>query len=219
VVFGETVGVFVRRVRLERAVSLMKASPGTSLTDVASRAGFASLSDFSRTFSRHYGIAPSRWDRRSPLVFRAAGEDSGPPPDDLRAMIAEDDGAPAEVVLRETPPVRLAYVRLRRPFDPGVLEAGYRRLRSWLDRRDLPEAQLLGLSWDDVEITPLDRIRYDIACTVPCDTEPGDGILIRDRPALVVASAHAERTDPFLRHHLKAPEQPWFTLPYGFQKG
>lgn len=66
-VMGETVGTFVRRARLERATQLMRASPRRSLSATAIEAGFGSLSDFSRTFRRHYGMAPSKWDRRAPL--------------------------------------------------------------------------------------------------------------------------------------------------------
>jgi AraC family transcriptional regulator len=66
-VMGETAGTFVRRVRLERATQLMRAAPRRSLSAVATEAGFGSLSDFSRTFRRHYGMAPIKWDRRAPL--------------------------------------------------------------------------------------------------------------------------------------------------------
>lgn len=192
-VMGETIGTFVRRARLERAVYLMKSAPDRSLTAVAAEAGFSSLSDFSRSFRRYYGTAPSKWDRRTRLEFADAAVDA-PPSHDLEGMIAEGEGEgeAIEVELKETPASRLAYVRIRRPFETGALERGYSRLRSWLEERALERGALLGLSWDDIEITPPDQIRYDFACTVPAGVRGGDGVGIRDLPALVIAAAHAE---------------------------
>src|SRR5579884_3444866 len=64
---GETLNGHVRRVRLERAAVLMKASPGKRITDIAIEAGFAGTAEFSRAFRDHFGVAPSRWDRCMPL--------------------------------------------------------------------------------------------------------------------------------------------------------
>jgi AraC family transcriptional regulator len=62
---GETVHGHVRRVRVERAASLMRATTTRSLTEIALEVGFGELSELSRAFKAHYGIAPSRWDRKS----------------------------------------------------------------------------------------------------------------------------------------------------------
>src|ERR1700738_1089542 len=54
-VTGETLNAHVRRVRLERAASLLKASPRRRITDVAMQAGFAGPAEFSRAFKNHFG--------------------------------------------------------------------------------------------------------------------------------------------------------------------
>lgn len=204
-VMGETVGTFVRRARLERAIALMRSVPDRSLGSVALQAGFTSLSDFSRSFRRHFGCAPSTWDRRTPLTFLGAEEGDEASPYDLDSMVRGDDGPPVAVQLRETPTWRVAFVRIRRPFEEGALEAGYHRLRSWVEALGLPRKELLGFSWDDVEITPPDQIRYDFACTVPPGVEGGEGVVVRDVPPLVVATAHARGGLPRVArawHHL-----------------
>src|SRR5947209_13459732 len=66
-VTGETLNSHVRRVRLERAALLMKASPRKRITDVAMEAGFAGTAEFSRAFRNHFDRTASSWDRRSPL--------------------------------------------------------------------------------------------------------------------------------------------------------
>lgn len=195
-VMGETVGTFVRRVRLERAIQLMRTRPGRSLSDIARTVGFGSSSAFSRAFRRAYGLPPSRWDRRTRLVFRAAetGSDrpSGVP--DLSELIASAEESPVDVRLRDVPPLTLAYVRVRRPWESGALEGAYRDLRAWLHRRGLDQRELVGISWDDVEVTPLEHIRYDLAAGVPPGTRGDRGVLIRESPPVVVAAATARGT-------------------------
>ena len=56
---GETLHAFVKRVRLERALTLMSRRDGSSLTDIALACGFSSSSDFSRSFRGHFGVPPS----------------------------------------------------------------------------------------------------------------------------------------------------------------
>src|SRR6185295_17135842 len=65
-VTGETLNSHVRRVRLERAASLLRASPRKRITDAALEAGFAGTAEFSRAFQSHFGRTASSWDRRSP---------------------------------------------------------------------------------------------------------------------------------------------------------
>src|ERR1700722_11382030 len=66
-VTGETLNSHVRRVRLERAAMLMRASPEKRITDVALETGFGGTAEFSRAFKSHFNRTASSWDRRSPL--------------------------------------------------------------------------------------------------------------------------------------------------------
>ena len=59
---GETLSHFVKRVRLDRALSMLTHEPGRSLTDIALACGFGSSSDFSRSFRQRYGVPPSAFD-------------------------------------------------------------------------------------------------------------------------------------------------------------
>ncbi|MEE4538304.1 MAG: helix-turn-helix transcriptional regulator [Erythrobacter sp.] len=67
---GENFGAFIRRARVEYACGLMRAFKEWSCTQIAYEAGFSESSDFSRSFKRHFGIAPSAWDRFVPLGKR-----------------------------------------------------------------------------------------------------------------------------------------------------
>src|SRR6266436_152113 len=63
-VTGETLNSHVRRVRLERAAVLMKASPQKRVTDIALETGFGGTAEFSRAFKNQFGKTASSWDRR-----------------------------------------------------------------------------------------------------------------------------------------------------------
>ena len=58
--FGETIGEYQRRLRLQRAEVLLRKSK-VSLVEIALACGFASHSHMSRSFRAAYGISPSRF--------------------------------------------------------------------------------------------------------------------------------------------------------------
>jgi len=160
---GETLVHFVQRARLERAAYLMKASPARQLGDIASEVGFSASSDFSRVFKSHYGIAPSRWDRTERLTGEIRGFYDG---------LAEARATCPPLVprLAEHAACRIAFVRLPTPFlDVHILQQGYRELTDWFEGRgvDWRQQRLLGLSWDNYETTPLDKVRFDLGFTLP----------------------------------------------------
>jgi AraC family transcriptional regulator len=60
--FGDTVGGFVRRRRVELACRMLTATR-TPLAEVALRTGFADQSHFTRTFRRLVGVTPAAYRR------------------------------------------------------------------------------------------------------------------------------------------------------------
>lgn len=60
---GEGIDAVIRRQRIERAADLLRNSP-LSISEVASRAGFADAYYFSHAFKKTTGESPSRWRRR-----------------------------------------------------------------------------------------------------------------------------------------------------------
>ena len=58
-ILGETLSQFVKRLRLEHALRILSFELDRSLTSVALACGFASSSDFSRSFKQRYAVPPS----------------------------------------------------------------------------------------------------------------------------------------------------------------
>ena len=175
---GETLASFVKRVRLERAVYLLSHRGGARLTDVALACGFASSSDFSRSFRAQYGVAPTRFDLESfRLSRREAMEATLTPPEERHRLERLPPGENPDgfaVVLRSLPARRVAYIRVLRPYEGDHVPQAAARLLAWAEARGLADGQWLGYQWEDPEIVPLEKCRYDVGVEVPSGT-CGDG--------------------------------------------
>ena len=169
VLVGETVAAFVKRVRLQRAIRLMAVRPETSLTEIALACGFASSSDFSRSFKQSYGVPPRAFDVRG---FRDEKRDKITPGKARLPPGENPDGF--TVSLREHPSRFVAYLRVRDSFRPGVVRAAAERLVCWAEARGYAQGQWLGYMWDDPQVVPMDQCRYDIGVEVPRQLH-GDG--------------------------------------------
>ncbi len=70
---GQSVFDYVRETRVSQAKTLLL-NPANTLTEIAGRCGFHSLSFFSRTFRQHTGMSPSRYRRHIETVVQPQGE-------------------------------------------------------------------------------------------------------------------------------------------------
>lgn len=192
-VTGETLNDAVGRLRLERAVALLKASPKTTITQIALDCGFNSASSFSRAFRKRYGIAPRSWDRYTPLKERKNGQVLEGFPVYTGEQL-EQYAASAGFVVRvcPMPEQKLAYIRVFNSYQPPGVVAAYDRLIDWFCARggDLAQTTLIGMSQDDPAVTPLELCRYDICLTVPQDWTGDNDVNMRMFPACQLASLH-----------------------------
>lgn len=164
---GETLNQFVKRVRLERALRILSYEPGKTLTEVALESGFQSSSDFSRSFKKAYGVPPSDFDLERFRAERREGWQSMIPDERVRNRLAplppgeNPDGF--EPVLRELPGREVAYLRVPDPYRPDAVTAAAERLVAWAEERGLADGEWLGYMWDDPELVPHEKCRYDVA--------------------------------------------------------
>jgi AraC family transcriptional regulator len=192
---GETLTSFVKRVRLERAVYLLSHRKGATLTEIALACGFSSSSDFSRSFRSNYGVAPSKFDLER---FRRSGRDameSLTPPGErhrLKRLPASENPDGFTVTLRNIPARRVAYIRVHRPYESDHANQAVARLLAWADDRGLAGGQWLGYQWEDPEIVPLEKCRYDVGVEVPGTTvADGEVSITTFAPCLIAEIAIA----------------------------
>jgi AraC family transcriptional regulator len=191
-VTGETLNTHVRRVRLERAALLMKASPRKRITDVALETGFAGTAEFSRAFRNQFDRAPSSWDRRSPLEnSKICKAEETPSFYSLEELESWKAAANVPVRLGRFHSFRYVYTRVFAPYGNSRLVDAYHALLAWLADRgtDIRDVVVIGMSQDDPAITPAEKCRYDMGAAFP--NPAGDCLLakiVRSRGRTVVAS-------------------------------
>ena len=187
-VMGETLQAFVSRLRLERAVFLMARAKGFRLTDIALECGFASSSDFSRSFKAMYGVSPRSFDvaahtgaGRARLMSQLENGHR------LERLPAGKNPDGFQATLHELPARRVAYIRVARPYEGGHVMAASERLKTWARARGLATGQWLGYQWDTPDVVAPELCRYDVGLVVPDATKVDDGISAVRFPPMTVA--------------------------------
>ena len=191
---GETINEIVVRLRLERAVALLRSAPKLSITDAAFACGFKSVSVFSRAFKKQYDLNAQQWDRQSPLKNSKNGQALDRFPrytlEHLSDFAARDR---FKVHIRSLPAQRLAYIRVYDSYSrfSRITEA-YHKLIEWYCRRGgkLEKTTLYGMSQDNPEVTPLRLCRFDWCLTVPDHWQAEGDVSMMDFPACQVAAIH-----------------------------
>jgi len=196
-VTGETPAQHLRRIRLQRAASLLHFWPDASILDVALATGFQSAAVFARAFRAHFGMAATRWRRADfwrpcglfacwrPTPCREcetygewfSGAPQGPfknrqwPPSQPPGLEA--------IGLERVPTQRVAYMRTIGPL--GTMIPVWRRLIRWAGARGLigPDALMFGQMLEDPHIAAPRHYRYDAGVIVGDDFVPDSYVNVR----------------------------------------
>jgi AraC family transcriptional regulator len=178
----ETPYQFVQRVRLTGAAQRLRSHPDLSIGQAALDVGYDSPGAFSRAFHQYFGLSPSHWNRNDPLQERKIGRAEGEFPvysvDELRARFAETG---IEVILKTLPETSLASVHVPDAYQhPKEVMQAYDKLINWQAQHHKGgQDQLLGMSWDDPDLTPVSDCTFVWSLMMP------DGIP-KDRPSWLV---------------------------------
>ena len=180
-IVGESLGEYIRRLRLERAWHRLL-DGARPVTEVALGAGYGSHEAFDRAFKTHFGLTPSD-ARRAGEVSALLPAIDGRLPEALTARLQRllqtaDDGLELGVEFRRIEPVRVAAMRHVGPYDQ--IGALFESLMAWAGRHRMVgrTTRVLGLCYDDPEMTPPELCRYDACLTLDSDqpVPPGSDI-------------------------------------------
>lgn len=219
---GETLAVYVQRIRLQCAASRLINSPRDKISQVAYACGFSSPSNFARSFKGYYGMSAGAYrelyDRKIGAVYRkyqldpdnlgqepdneredrpAPSSDNGHVVDDETAPRHPSERSPAmEFEVKDFPKRTVAYVRVYNGYDSKYIGPAFQKITTWAAARNLlgPGCEVIGISLDDPDVTPAEKCRYDACVTVPEGTR-GDGeIGVYEIPAGKYAVGRLEGT-------------------------
>ncbi len=199
---GETPGVCIRRIRLQTAAYMLQFQPELPVTDIAHACGFSSSQNFARAFRSWSGVSPGQFRRCCgdnvvpPSLSRRQGRRDAPYLLEYRASqgivtsritrnpAVEAKGAAMNVVVTMMEERRVAYARQIGPYGKE-LGAAWERILGWAGGRGLlqrPGVEIVGVSWDNPELTPPERCRYDACVAVPEGVRTDEGIGVRTLP-------------------------------------
>jgi AraC family transcriptional regulator len=179
---GEPLAAHVRRIRLERAATRLRLTR-RSVIDIAFEAGYDSHEAFTRAFRAGFGLSPTEYRRRGgpPVASLTSRVRSGvhyadgqAGPRDFRS--ANNALQNMDVIIEQLPPARVAYIRHIGPYHS--CGATWDRLCAWMGKEGYlgPGCRFIGISYDDPDGTPADKIRYDACVTVDQSFRPVDDI-------------------------------------------
>jgi AraC family transcriptional regulator len=193
---GQALNEFITRLRLERAIWMLRHTPGYDLTAIAVECGFNSLSNFSRTFKKHFDVSPGRIEIDEFLKKSKIGQ-TFPIGSRyyLQAFPADERGLDCPVTVERFDDLRIAYIRcygLYLDAQKGI--DAYRRLMAWANANGVftPDTMVIGMSPDDPEITPLEKCRYDFCVTLKDGIRPEGEIGVTTIPSADQAVHHCE---------------------------
>jgi AraC family transcriptional regulator len=151
---GEGVLEYVRRLRLESAAVALKTTDRAVL-QVALESGYGAHEAFTRAFRQKFGVSPSE--------FRAGKRQTHSVEE---VTIMTTPAQTFEVRIETLPSRRVAFLRHIGPY--GTVGPTFQKLMAWAGPHGLfgPSTLVMGICWDDPDVTPPEKIRYDCCVTV-----------------------------------------------------
>lgn len=171
---GETVGEYTRRLKLERAaIDLSQTSK--RVTDIAFEANYETVESFSRAFAGQFKLTPNLF-RKERMKFNEHKAQLF----HNKILKGEKNMLDVKIIKKETQ--KVAYVRHIGPYTS--CEKAWKTLCEWACPKGLfgPNTQTIGLCYDDPEVTPADKIRYDACITIEQDIDTEGEIKVQEIP-------------------------------------
>jgi len=162
---GEPLARYVRRLRLERAAGRLKQTR-LGVLEIALEAGFEAHESFSRGFRDMFGVSPSDYRKGHGVALGPTAE-AGIEPRPTGALIMQ-------VSIEKVQARRIASVHHTGAYEQ--IGAKFEKICAWAGQRNLfgPETKVLGIYYDDPDVTPVEQRRSQAAVTVGENVE-GDG--------------------------------------------
>lgn len=156
-VTGESLHSYIRRVRLEQAANHLMFEPDTPIRDIALKAGYSSLTSFTRVFGLQFGVSPGRWrtqQRPQRLPYKNDPEIAAGAKRIAQSALPSPD-------LIDLPDQPVAYIR-HLGYGRSIKTA-WQILQAWAAAEKRSFNKQIGLHHSNPALTPLEQCRY-VAC-------------------------------------------------------
>jgi AraC family transcriptional regulator len=182
---GETLNNYIRRVRLQKAASLLLNDASLSVSDTAMACGFNSTEVFCRSFRQQYGKNATEfredWGVQLRKIRQRDSNNDQVSGCESRYICDEFINQNRNIMLekniqvKELPALNLLYCRHTGAFDQ--IKTAYDKLFKWAGPRGLlnfPETHTVTVYHDDPKVTDPEKVRQSACITVEGDV-PSEG--------------------------------------------
>ncbi len=165
---GESLYGFIKRLRLEKAVFLLRTDHKRTIQDIALSVGFSNQASFAKALKERYGINASELrkmqDQEMGKLSREISRNGKVPEDNMLY------NNPMEVNIKTIAPIRILYVRHTGAYkgDQELFQKLFDRLYQYAEHQGLLHSgtQWFALYHDYGELTEEDRLRISIGLSV-----------------------------------------------------
>ena len=184
-VVGETVAGFTRRLRLEKAANRLLSRTQDDITLIAYDCGFSSSQNFARAFRQQFNMSPTQFrnSKNGNAVSNTGNALSlqmqyNPDTAYMNNITNRERNTDMQAEVKNMPELNVAYVRKLGAYGKETCEQGFAELMHWAGAKGLlnAESKILGVYWDNPEVTPPEKCRFDACATVPENT-PTTGVV------------------------------------------
>lgn len=199
-VMDETPNDFIQRLRLEKATHQLMLEQYKPISEIAYECGFSTSQNFSRAYKAKYGVTPTvtreelNWDNLTQKLRqlrngqREIGDDTFVFIEQFlenRGLTLEEMLAqytPIDVTIKTFPPCRVAYVRtIGQAYSLKAIRPALTKLVLWAFPRGYITTKTLirGVAWNNTDLTPNNRLIYDLCIEVPENVKPNKHVSIQ----------------------------------------
>ena len=183
VLTGETINNYVKRIRLQKAGSMLISDYELPVSEISYLCGFNSTAVFCRAFKTHYGRSTGEfrtyWKEQESKNGQSERkqDQSGPGSStyfsDEFMNLNRNFNMEKNIKVKEMPAMDLIYCRHVGPFDQ--IGGAYEKLFKWAGPRGLlkfPETKTLTVYHDDPKVVDIEKLRQSACITVDEDAKP-----------------------------------------------
>ncbi|MGI0119592.1 AraC family transcriptional regulator [Zooshikella sp. RANM57] len=200
-VVGETIAEFTRRIRLEVAANHLLSKPNDSITTIALHYAFSSSQNFSKAFRQHFKMTPSDYRKQkrkfgntpSNLENALSLKATYAMTPSLSDLPKTNRSIKVKAEIKTLPEYHVAYIRKIGPYGPDTCEKAFNELCQWAGPKGLLNTGIvLGVYWDNPEVTPPEKCRVDACISLPSEAKLEDPIATQTLQGGPFAVCHFE---------------------------
>lgn len=170
-VYGETIGAYVTRLKVEACAKLLLFSKST-ITEIAYEVGYSDVQALSKSFKKHFGISPSVYRERKEELLRTQKTKVSKMP------FIEDR---VEVL----PKKKVMYMTYKGDYDSSEIEDLWNTIDQMATENhiDITITESFGIIWDEPIITEEIKCNYDACIVIPEKTNNLKKYTIKEVPS------------------------------------